>query len=291
MQSGLAAILLVVVIYALNFIATRYSVLNGLSSYDLVALRFLVAGTILLPYIYNLGYRDLGGIGWGKAMILTCLAGSPYMLIFAGGLSLAPASHGAILNPGIVPSVVFLSMVLLGRQSFSILTMMSLILIIIGLVFVTSASFELRNEVLLGDLLLLATGISWGLFTLLLKLWEIKPMQAASIVSVLSLIYLPLYAVMHYNGFANATFSHIVSQALFQGVIMSLGTVYLVAYAVQNLGVQPASLFSPLVPLITAMLAIPLLGEMLSWMQWFGILIVVLGMYCASLANPSKPVQ
>ena len=287
--SGVSAILLALVIYAINFIATRFSVLNGLTSYDLVALRYLVAGPILLPYFCQLGFKNLGGIGWTKAIILTILAGSPYMLVFIGGLSLAPAAHGAILNPGVVPSVVFISMVLLGMQSFSILRMISLVFIIIGLLFVTGASFETRNETLVGDLMLFATGISWGLFTVLIRLWEVKPMQAACIVSVLSLVYLPLYGVMFYHGFEDVSLTHILTQAIFQGVIMSLGTLYLVAFAVRNIGAQSTSLFSPFVPLITAILAVPILGETLLLTQWMGIFIVVFGMLFASLTKKATP--
>ena len=117
--TGLLAISLVVLIYAANFVATRFSLLNGLGSHDLAALRYLVAGLIMLPYFIRLGLTDLGGIGWFRAVIITCLAGSPYMLVFFFGLEFAPAAHGAVLNPAIVPSVVFIAMVLLGLQSFS----------------------------------------------------------------------------------------------------------------------------------------------------------------------------
>ncbi|MBD2103944.1 hypothetical protein [Leptolyngbya sp. FACHB-261] len=96
---GVAAILLVMAIYTTNFVAIRYSILNGLTSLDLAALRFSVAGLAMLPSFCRLGLRDLGGLGWPRAMLLTCLAGSPYMVVFFFGLSFAPASHGAVLNP------------------------------------------------------------------------------------------------------------------------------------------------------------------------------------------------
>ena len=282
---GVVAILFVMAIYAANFVVTRYSVLNGLTSFDLAALRFSVAGLLMLPYFYRLGLTDLGGIGWPRAILLSCLAGSPYMLVFFYGLSFAPASHGAVLNPGIVPSVVFLSMVFLGLQSFSLARAVSLMSIVLGVIFVTASSFSLQGSVLFGDLLLFSTGISWGIFTLLAKRWKLRPMQGTAIVSVISLLYVPLYLLFWYNGFGSVSVTHLVSQAIFQGLVLSIGTIYLVTYAVQRLGAQLTSLFSPLVPVLTTLIAVPLLGEIPTSLQWIGIILVVLGMVSAAKMN------
>ncbi|MEO1402092.1 MAG: DMT family transporter [Cyanobacteria bacterium J06635_1] len=283
---GVIAILMVMVIYAANFVAARYSILNGLNSMDLTALRFSVAGLIMLPSFCRLGLRDLGGLGWPKALLLACLAGSPYMVLFLFGLSFAPASHGAVLNPGIVPSVVFIGMVFLGLQSFSLKRLISLLSITLGVVFVTASSFSLQGSVLFGDLLLLGSGISWGLFTLWTKLWNLRPLQSAAIVSVISLLYIPPYLLFSYSGFESVAIAHILLQAIFQGIVMSIGTIYWVTYAVQCLGAQLTALFSPLVPVLTTLIAIPLLGETPTSIQGAGIILVVLGMISAAKMKP-----
>lgn len=280
--SGVTAILCVMVIYAANFVGIRYSVLHGLTPLDLVALRFGVAGLIMLPYFCRLNLRDLGGLGWTRAVLLTGLAGSPYAIVFFFGVRLAPASHGAVLNPGIVPSVVFLGMVWLGLQSFSLKRALSLVTIVLGVVCVTAASFSLQRSVLFGDLLLLYTGISWGLFTLFTKLWELKPLQSTAIISVLSLVYLPFYLCFAYSGFAATSIAHVMFQAVFQGIVLSIGTLCLLTYAVQRLGVQLTALFSPLVPVLTTLIAVPLLGEIPTSFQGAGIGFVVLGMLGAA---------
>ncbi|MBD2103945.1 DMT family transporter [Leptolyngbya sp. FACHB-261] len=152
----------------------------------------------------------------------------------------------------------------------------------------TASSFSLQGSVLFGDLLLLSTGISWGLFTLLTKLWELKPLQSTAIVSVISLFYLPPYLFFSYNGFESASIPHIISQAVFQGIILSIGTLYLVTYAVQNLGAQLTSLFSPLVPVLTTLIAIPLLGEIPTSAQGIGIVLIALGMLSAAIARDAR---
>ena len=251
---GLLAITTTIIIYAVNLVFSRFSVQHGLNPYDLTALRFLVAGSLLSPYFFKLGWQNAGGLGWPRAVLLALLAGSPYMWLLFTGLQFAPASHAAVLNPGIVPSVVFFGLVVLGIQSFSFKRLLSLLLIIIGLILVTSASFVLENEVLVGDVLLFATGISWGLFTLLCKLWQVKPLQATTIVCVISMFYLPFYILFFYQGLESASTIHIMSQAIYQGVFNAVIALFLLTYAIEKLGAQLTALFSPLIPVLTTLL-------------------------------------
>jgi drug/metabolite transporter (DMT)-like permease len=274
--------LVVMAIYAMNFVAIRYSILSGLTAFDLVALRFGTAGALMLPYLLRSGARDLGGVGWRRGVALACLAGAPYMLAFFSGLGYAPAGHGAVLNPGVIPLVVYAGLVVLGRRSFSLGTASSLFLIVIGLALVTQSSFSASPETLYGDVLLLVTGMCWGLFTLLLRVWEVKPLQAAAVVSVLSLAYLPVYAAVYYDGFSRVSTLHAGAQAFYQGVMNAVVALYLVTYAVGRIGAQLTSLFSPMVPVVTTVVAMPLLGEIPSPSQWVGVAVVVIGMLSAA---------
>jgi len=277
MLAGIAAVLCVMTVYALNFVGARYSMLHGLTSLDLAALRYSVAGLMMLPNFVRLGPR-LGGLGWRRAIALTGLAGSPYVLVFFAGLSLAPAAHGAVLNPGIVPSVVYIGLVVLGRQRFSTVRIATLLVIVGGLVLVTGASFTIRGAVLAGDALLFLTGISWGLFTLFARLWEVRPAHAATIISVLSMIYVPIYFLFFYRGFGSVSLPHILAQAAFQGFLMSLAALYFITFAVRRLGAQLTSLFSPMIPVMTTLLAVPLLAEIPTAAQWAGVALVAAGM-------------
>ena len=278
---GFAAMVLVVLVYAGNFVAVRYSVQHGLTSFDLAALRFGAAGTLLLPYLFTVGIRDLGGLGWLRGVALACLAGAPYSVVFFLGLSRAPAAHGAVLNPGLVPSVVFLVLVALGRERFSTRRAVSLACILAGLVLVTQSAFTTARTMLIGDALLLLTGISWGVFTVLLRVWEVRPLQSAAIVSVISLAYLPVYFLAWHHGIG-ASFAHMALQALLQGVFNSVIAIFLLTFAVRRLGAQLAALFSPAIPVLTTLLAIPLLGEVPTIGQWFGVAIVFVGMMSAA---------
>ena len=83
-------------------------------------------------------------------------------------------------------------------------------------------------------------------------------MQAAAVVSLISLMAVPFYVAFFYHGLASVSIAHIVGQALFQGVLISIISLYLITYAVRVLGSQLAALFSPLIPVLTTLLAVPM---------------------------------
>src|SRR6185295_15361521 len=49
---------------------SRHALLNGLTPDDLVALRYGIAGTLLLPVFIRRGVADCAGIGWRRAIVL-----------------------------------------------------------------------------------------------------------------------------------------------------------------------------------------------------------------------------
>jgi drug/metabolite transporter (DMT)-like permease len=99
--AGLVAMLL----YAGQFVLSRWTIQRTLSLWDLAALRFAAAGLLLLPVVVRHGLAGAAGVGWGRSLALTITAGGPYTLIMFAGLSLAPAGHGAVIIPGATPVV------------------------------------------------------------------------------------------------------------------------------------------------------------------------------------------
>jgi hypothetical protein len=65
---------------SLSFAAARAGILGGLLAVDMIFARFIVAGLIMLPLLVRFGARDLAGLGWRRALILTLLRGAPFAL-------------------------------------------------------------------------------------------------------------------------------------------------------------------------------------------------------------------
>lgn len=279
---GIFAALGAMALYASNFVASRYSIQAGLTAYDLNALRYSTAGLLLLPLLIKYDIRSLAGIGWGRGLVLAWLAGAPYMMLVFGGLRFSPAAHGAVLNPGFVPIVAALGMWLLTGTRVSLIKQFSLLMVIAGLVLVTSFSLSSSLSILFGDLLFLLSGLSWGIFTVLLRHWQLNPWRVAVVVSVLSTLYLPFYLLLAEQHITGTPLLHVLLQLIFQGVILSILALFLFGYAVKSLGPHHASVYSPLVPILATLFGIPILHEIPSLLQLSGILLAVTGMYFAA---------
>jgi drug/metabolite transporter (DMT)-like permease len=100
-SAGVVAML----IYAGQFVVSRWSFQRTLSLWDLAALRFAVAGLLSLPLVARHGLAGAAGVGWGRSVVLCVAAGAPYTLIMYAGLVVAPAGHGAVIIPGATPVV------------------------------------------------------------------------------------------------------------------------------------------------------------------------------------------
>jgi drug/metabolite transporter (DMT)-like permease len=71
-------------------VMTRLAVTTGLDAWDIPALRFGVAGLILLPIVMRRGLA-FDRLGWSGLTGLIVGTGAPYALVVAMGLRFAPA--------------------------------------------------------------------------------------------------------------------------------------------------------------------------------------------------------
>ena len=91
--------LVAVCIWAAFIVVSRLGVSTTLTPWDVAAIRFTVAGALLLPYLIHKGHapKRLGWNGIGS-IILGC--GAPIVLLVTIGLLFAPAAQGGALFPG-----------------------------------------------------------------------------------------------------------------------------------------------------------------------------------------------
>ena len=91
-----------VTIWAGWIVAMRVGVTTTLSAPDLTALRFGVAGMVLLPVVVRRGVA-FDRLGWLWLTALTVGGGAPMVLLVGTGLRFAPAADGGALFPGVMP--------------------------------------------------------------------------------------------------------------------------------------------------------------------------------------------
>lgn len=277
---AVGAAALAMLIYASQFVLSRWSMQRTLSLWDLAALRFTVAGVLSLPIVIR--HRPDGALAWRRIAVLSIAAGAPYTLIMYAGLTRAPASHGAVIITGAMPVFsTLLAWLWLGERP-SPSKALGLAVILIGLTLVGWPALAAGGSAWLGDGLFIVAAVLWALFTVGVRRWRIDPLPGTAAVWVLALPYVPVYAVVAGRRVLDAPRGEVVFQALFQGLGVAIVALALYAWAIRVLGDGLASLFMPFVPVFAVLLGVVVLGEVPAAVQLVGIIGVTLGMVWAA---------
>ena len=133
--------------------------------------------------------------------------------------------------------------------------------------------------------------MSWLLFVLIAMMWSVFGLQArrwgASSIEVtvascvLALPLLGIVAVALPVHMAQVPLTEVLLQAVYQGVLVGVVALYLYARTVAMLGAARATLFLPLVPVVTASCSALLLAEYPSPAEIAGMAVVISGMLVA----------
>lgn len=276
---GLAA----VCIWAAFIVVSRLGVRTSLTPWDVAAIRFGVAGLILLPYIVRngLALERLGWIGVG-AIAIGC--GAPMVLLVSAGLLFAPAAHGGALFPGVMPLMVAVLAAAILKETFTVQKKAGLVLIVLGAIgIVWGNGGTLGTTQNVGHALFLAAGLVWAGYIVAMRRARLDGLHAAAIAAVGSLVlYLPAYAAIAGTSLFRAPLFDIALQAVVQGLLTAIVALLLYGRMVSLLGATSGAAFVALTPAMTALLAIPVLGEWPSAIDWMAIALISIGVYAVS---------
>jgi len=272
---GLAA----VSIWSGWIVVARLGLRTSLTPWDIAALRFGVAGLLLLPYVIGKGLA-VDRLGWvGLAAIV--LGGAAPVFFANSGLLFAPAAHAGALFPGVMPLMVALLAAALLREEFTAAKKLGFALILPGvLAIVWGSGSEFGSWQNVGHGLFLGAGLAWAFYTVAMRKARLDGLHAAAISAVGSmLIYLPVFAVMPATTLAQAPWSDMALQAFVQGVLTAILSLLLYGRAVHILGASSGAAFAALCPAMTALLGIPILGEWPTPIDWTAISLISAGVY------------
>ena len=267
--------------WAAGFGAARHGIALGFSPADLAVHRFAWAGFFMLPLLLRQGggAANLGGLGWGRGVLLTLAGGPPLAIISYSGFLLVPLGHGGVIQPSSAAlfGLLYASVVL--REPLPRERIVGAVVIVLGLCVIGfEAVSTIGRHGLLGDFAFVAAGCCFATFAMLVKLWHIPPTRATVIVSVISLADIPIHAVLFgFERMMSFGLWENLIQALAQGALAGAGAIYLFARAVFLLGAARAAVFTSLVPPFTLLIGLVFLGEVPSLVQVAGLVVVLVG--------------
>jgi drug/metabolite transporter (DMT)-like permease len=271
---GLASALAVVCIWSGFIVVARFGVTNTLTIYDVAAVRFGFAGLLVLPFAIFWWPRRLP---FWKCLILAAGPGVPYALLAYTGMTTVPAAHaGAVLN-GSLPAFSLLLGLIWLKEKPNAWKWSGVVLVGAGSAAMGFAGGGQTEGLWTGYFFLLAASLVLTIYMLNTRMWGLRPKEMLAVVPVLNgLFILPLWPFLP-SRISEAPWSEILLQMLYQGLGPSLIAVPLFVMALRHLGPTPTSALMAGVPAISALIAVPALGELPTAWEWAGMAVVTAG--------------
>ena len=267
------------VFWAAGFVAARHGIDIGFTPVDITFHRNFWAGLALLPLAWRDGLRDLNGVGWIRGIVLTFFGGIGISFVSYSGFLLVPLGHGGIIQPSCAALLGLLLATLVLHERLPPRRATGAGVIVCGLVVIGGeAVTTIGAHGVAGDLLFVLAGSFFATFGMLLRKWRVPPMRATVVVSVLSLVILPVYAALAgFERIGALGFWENLLQAVMQGLLAGPGAIYLFTRSVVLLGAGRAAVFPTLVPPFVLLIGWIALGVMPSLPQFVGLAIVLAG--------------
>ncbi len=254
--------------------------------------RIGLAAIILLPvFLYR---QRKVGVKFPKAILLFPILGGIFTALDHGtwnsSLRYTSAANATLLG-NTAPLWVALFAWLILRQKLKGSFWVGLAFALGGAVIVLGSDFLRHPTIGLGDLLAMAAGVFYAGYFIITergrqKMDTLSYVWLVDVIAALVLLAITLGLRMPLTGYPTQSYLAFLGAA----TVSQVGGYLAIVYA---LGHLPASVVSPTLigqPVVTALLAIPLLGEALRTEQWVGGIVVLMGIYLVHRSRGSGDV-
>lgn len=234
---------------------------QGLHVLDLLFCRYVPGAILLAPLAWR-QRKVLAALGIWKLLALSICGGAVNLSLFVTALYFAPASHGATIAPMTGPVAAALAAWWLLREQPTAGRTAALGIMLLGVLLIGWDGLGLHPGAWRGDILLVMAGCTWGMFTVLLRRWQVAAIPATAAVSVVSAPFvLPLFLVFRAEEFFALPLPLISWMMVAQGLLLGVMSMMLFARCVELLGPTRAGTISVLVPVMGLLMAAFFLGE------------------------------
>ena len=313
---GLVAAVVTVLIWTSFIVIARASASHTLLPLDIALMRITGASCVLLPWAWwRMRPERARGEPVGSLLGLSPLplrvtvqagffGGLLYAVLAYAGFFFAPAAHASVLMPGSLPLWTTLLAVWLLHEKVPTARALGLACIVLGDLLVGGLSllraFE-GGEVWKGDLLFMSAASCWATYTVIARRHGLDAVRATMAITALAfVVFVPLFVLATGLGWwpthiPQAPWGELLFQAAFQGggsVVIS-GITF--TQMVRHFGPVRTTMITALVPGLSALGAVAVLGEPMHWNLLAGLTLVtggiLLGVRVAkpALAKRSAP--
>lgn len=278
--------------WAGNAIAGRIAMVD-ISPFALSFWRWVVALLVLLPFtlLGVLAHRRILLARWKRIMVLGALSVGGYNLFLYLALQTTTAINATLVG-STMPLVIMLISFLWLREPFGMARTAGLVVSVVGVTLVIGrgdptvlSGLELHQ----GDLYMLAAVFTWSLFSVTLRAYPpgVPPLVflTAQVMAGLLLVG-PLYlgALALGGGQMPVTWNSL-GITVFTALFPALGSFYFWNKGVAAVGANAAGFYTNLVPLFTALLAAPILGEAVYWYHAASLVLIFAGITLATMVH------
>ncbi len=293
--TGIAAAVVTVTIWTAFIVIARASAARHLTPFDLAFCRILGAGLVLMPWGAWLvrhqpgpGWLGLSPLPWRITVFTGVFGGLVYSVLAYCGFFFAPAAHASVLMPGSLPLWTSLLAIFVLGERIKGARAIGLALIVGGALLVGGTSLlhafgEDGGGIWKGDLLFMAAASCWATYGVLARKFGLDAVRATIAITVFAfLCYVPLYFTLAFTGLVPShLFTAPGGEVLFQMAFQGVGSVVISGITftlmIQHFGPVRTTMITALVPGLSALGAVLLLGEPMHWNLLAGLALVTLG--------------
>ncbi|MFM8575832.1 MAG: DMT family transporter, partial [Limnohabitans sp.] len=279
---GLVAAVVTVLIWTSFIVIARASASHTLLPLDIALMRILGASCVLLPWAWwrmrperARGERVGSLLGLSPLPLRTTVqagffGGLLYAVLAYTGFFYAPAAHASVLMPGSLPLWTTLLAIWLLHEKIRAARALGLACIVLGDLLVGGMSllkaFE-GGEVWKGDLLFMCAASCWAAYTVTARRLGLDAVRATMAITAFAFVFfVPVFALATGLGWLpthipQASWGELLFQAAFQGggsVVIS-GITF--TQMVRHFGPVRTTMITALVPGLSALGAVAVLGE------------------------------
>jgi drug/metabolite transporter (DMT)-like permease len=249
--------------------------------------RMMIAGLVITPFFFR---HINSGTTFSKKLIVLPLLGGLFTAldhsVWSTAIGMTKVANATLLN-NIAPLWVALFAVLILRERLGRKFWVGLVFTLAGAGVVLGNDLIMNPHLSSGDILALASSLFYAGYFLVTQ----RARQKLDTLTYIYLVIVTCSAILlginlvlgkPLTGYPSQTYLAFLGAALISQIIGYFSITY-------ALGHLPAAVVSPTMiaqPVLTALLAIPLIGEPLLTSQWLGGLAVLAGIY---LVNRSQP--